>query len=90
MPAELQRRAQTMTDELVASGAETGLQVAVLHEGEIVVDAVSGLADPHTAAPVTADTLFFAASTAKGVATSIAHILVDRGGRPERPPAITL
>ena len=64
---------------LVASGAETGLQVAVLQEGEVVVDAVAGLADPHTAAPVTADTLFFAASTAKGVATSVAHTLVDRG-----------
>ncbi len=68
-----------MLGELVASGAETGLQVAVLHDGEVVVDAVAGLADPHTAAPVTANTLFFAASTGKGVAASVAHTLVDRG-----------
>ena len=68
-----------MIGERVASGAETGLQVAVLHEGEVVADAVAGLADPHTAAPVTADTLFFAASTGKGVAASVAHTLVDRG-----------
>jgi CubicO group peptidase (beta-lactamase class C family) len=76
---ELRRRVQAMIGELVASGADTGLQVAVLHEGEVVVDAVAGLADPHTAAPVAADTLFFAASTGKGVATSVAHTLVDRG-----------
>ena len=68
-----------MIGELVASGAETGLQVAVLHEGEVIVDAVAGLADPHTARPVTADTLFFAASTGKGVAAAVAHTLVDRG-----------
>ncbi len=79
VPVDLQQQVQAMLDELVASGAETGLQVAVLHEGEVVVDAVAGLADPHTAAPVTADTLFFAASTGKGVAASVAHTLVDRG-----------
>lgn len=79
MPSELQRQVQAVLDERVASGAETGLQVAVLHQGEVVVDAVAGPADPHTAAPVTADTLFFAASTGKGVAASVAHTLVDRG-----------
>jgi len=75
---ELGRRVQARIDELVASGAETGLQVAVVHEGEVVVDAVAGLADAQTAAPVTADTPFFAASTGKGVATTVAHTLVER------------
>jgi CubicO group peptidase (beta-lactamase class C family) len=74
-----QRQAQAAIDELVASGVETGIQVAVLHEGAVVVDAVAGLADPRTAEPVTASTLFFAASTGKGVATSVAHVLVERG-----------
>jgi CubicO group peptidase (beta-lactamase class C family) len=74
-----QRQAQAAIDELVASGVETGIQVAVLHEGRVVVDAVAGLADPRTAEPVAASTLFFAASTGKGVATSVAHVLVERG-----------
>lgn len=74
-----QRQVQAAIDQLVASGAETGIQVAVLHEGNVVVDAVAGLADPRTAEPVAASTLFFAASTGKGVATSVAHVLVERG-----------
>lgn len=78
-PLELQRQVQDVIDELVASDAEDGLQVAVLHEGRVVVDAVAGLADPSTGEPVAPDTLFFAASTGKGVATSLAHVLVERG-----------
>ena len=36
-------------DELVASGAETGLQVAVVKDGELVADVARGVADPRTA-----------------------------------------
>jgi CubicO group peptidase (beta-lactamase class C family) len=79
MVVDPQTRVQCVIDLLVTSGAETGVQVAVVHEGDVVVDAVAGLADPHTQEPVTADTLFFAASTGKGVATPIAHIMVERG-----------
>jgi CubicO group peptidase (beta-lactamase class C family) len=78
-PPSLQRRVQDVIDELVASDAEDGIQVAVLQHGRVVVDAVAGLADPRTGRPVGPDTLFFAASTGKGVATSIAHVLVERG-----------
>jgi CubicO group peptidase (beta-lactamase class C family) len=49
-----------------------------VHDSRVVVDAVAGLADPRTGEPVAADTLFFAASTGKGVATSVAHVLVER------------
>lgn len=77
--ADPQREVQDAIDELVASGAETGLQVAVLHDGVVVVDAVAGLADARTAEPVTPGTLFFATSTGKGVATSVVHVLVERG-----------
>lgn len=70
---------QSVIDELVSSGAEVGLQVAVIQNGRMVVDAVSGVADPHTGAAVAGNTLFFAASTAKGVASSLAHVLVERG-----------
>jgi CubicO group peptidase (beta-lactamase class C family) len=76
-PAQVQ--IQAAVDELVASGAEVGLQVAVIKNGRVVVDCVGGVADPRTGVAVTAGTLFWAASTAKGVASSLAHVLVERG-----------
>jgi CubicO group peptidase (beta-lactamase class C family) len=75
----VQAQIQAAADELVGSGAETGLQVAVIKDGKAVADVAVGLADPGTGAPVCADTLFWAASTAKGVASSVAHVLVERG-----------
>jgi CubicO group peptidase (beta-lactamase class C family) len=51
---------QAAIDEFVASGAEIGLQVAVIKHGRVVVDAVSGVADPPTGVAVSADTLFWA------------------------------
>ncbi|MFN8518741.1 MAG: serine hydrolase domain-containing protein [Chloroflexota bacterium] len=75
----LARTMDALLDELVDSGAEVGVQVVVLREGEPVVDAVRGVADPRTGAPVRHDSLFWAGSTAKGVASSLAHVLVDRG-----------
>jgi CubicO group peptidase (beta-lactamase class C family) len=65
-------RIQDAIDDLVRSGAETGLQVAVYRDGDLVVDAVAGPG-------VSSGTLFFAASTAKGVAASVAHVLAERG-----------
>ena len=75
----LQHRVQDIVDELVATGAETGLQVAVHHRGYRVVDVVAGVADGTTGRPVTPETLFFSFSTAKGVAALIAHLLVRNG-----------
>jgi CubicO group peptidase (beta-lactamase class C family) len=66
-------------EELVESGAEIGLQVAVIQDGDTLVDAACGVADPSTGAAVDGSTLFWAGSTAKGVASSVAHVLVDRG-----------
>jgi CubicO group peptidase (beta-lactamase class C family) len=77
--AELRERVQTVMDELIASGVETGVQVAVVHDGAVVVDAVGGVADPATGCPVTPDSLFWAASTAKGMASTVVHVLVERG-----------
>lgn len=75
----LQRRVQDVLDQLVATGAETGLQVAVHHRGDRVVDAIAGVADATTGRPVTPQTPFFSFSTAKGVAALIAHLLVRNG-----------
>lgn len=75
----LQHRIQYVLDELVASGAETGLQVAVDHRGHRVMDAVAGVADSGTGRPVSPETLFFSFSTGKGMAALIAHLLVGNG-----------
>lgn len=66
---DLQDQVQQRLDELVET--ELGLQVAVYHQGELVVDAVAG--------DVTSDTLFYAASTGKAAASTVANVLVDRG-----------
>ena len=50
---------QEIADELVASGAERGVQVAACVDGEQVVDVVAGVADPATGRPVTSDTLVY-------------------------------
>ncbi len=73
---------QGYIDGLVAFGEEVGLQVAVFRCGEPVVDAVAGLAEPDTGRPVTPGTLFYAASTAKGIAATAVHVLMERGELP--------
>jgi CubicO group peptidase (beta-lactamase class C family) len=72
----LQHQVQDVLDKLVATGAETGLQVAVHRQGHRVVEAVAGVADVTTGRPVTPQTSFFSFSTTKGVAALIAHLLV--------------
>src|SRR5439155_1098368 len=70
---------QSAIDQLVESGAERGVQVAVYREGELVVDAVSGVADPVTGRPVMSDTPFYNFSMVKAAASTIVHMLVERG-----------
>ena len=77
--ADVQAEIQAAAEEMVASGAETGLQIAVRRHGRVVADVVSGVADPETGAGVRPGTLFYAASAAKGVAASLAHVLAERG-----------
>lgn len=83
---EVQRRVQHGLDRLVAGGTETGLQVCVLANGYPVVEAVAGGTGSTGAGgtdsageAVAAGTLFYAASTAKGVAATVAHVMVERG-----------
>ena len=75
---DLQQQVQEAIDRLVESGAERGLQVAVYRDGEQVVDAVAGIADPATGRPVTSDTPFYAYSVGKGATSTVAHVLVER------------
>jgi CubicO group peptidase (beta-lactamase class C family) len=77
--ADLQQQVQAAIDELVASGVERGLQVAVYRHGALIVDAVAGVADPLTGRMVTSDTPFFSYSVGKGVAATALHTLAERG-----------
>jgi CubicO group peptidase (beta-lactamase class C family) len=77
--SEVQKQVQTQIDKLVESGAERGMQVAVYQRGKLVVDAVAGIADPATGRPVTPDTPFYNFSTCKAAASTVAHILAERG-----------
>jgi CubicO group peptidase (beta-lactamase class C family) len=76
---DVPKRVQQAVDKLVDSGAERGLQVAVYQRGELVVDAVAGLADPATGHRVTPDTPFYSFSVGKGATSTLAHMLVERG-----------
>jgi CubicO group peptidase (beta-lactamase class C family) len=77
--SELQEQIQKIIDELVASGAERGVQVAVYQDGEQVVDAVAGVADPATGRPVDAGTVFYNFSVGKAATSTIVHLLAERG-----------
>src|SRR5215204_6527720 len=75
---DIQLQVQEVIARLVESGAERGLQVAVYRNGEKVVDAVAGLADPATGRSVTSDTPFFSYSIGRGVASTVVHVLAER------------
>ncbi len=77
--ADAQTRLTEVLADLVASGPETGLQLAVYLEGEVVVDACAGVADARTGRAVDSDTLFCLFSCGKGVTATAAHVLAERG-----------
>jgi len=66
-------------EELVAEGPEIGLQVAAHLDGQLVVDAWAGVADPGSGRKVDGDTLFMLSSTTKGITATCAHVLADSG-----------
>ncbi|GHB31565.1 esterase [Streptomyces xanthochromogenes] len=86
----LQQELQSAVDELVDSGAETGLQVAVYHEGGLVADAVAGLADTRSGRRVSSGTPFFSFSAGKVMTSLIAHLLVKRGAVGYDAPLVEL
>ncbi|HEV8372308.1 MAG TPA: serine hydrolase domain-containing protein [Actinomycetota bacterium] len=76
---EAQQRVQQAIDQLVESGTERGIQVAVYRDGEQVVDAVAGVTDPASGRPVDAGTVFYNFSVVKGATATVAHMLAERG-----------
>jgi CubicO group peptidase (beta-lactamase class C family) len=77
--AALQARVQRRVDALVASGQETGVQVAAWLDGEQIVDVCAGAADAETGRPVTPDTPFFSYSTGKRLVGTLVHVLAEQG-----------
>jgi CubicO group peptidase (beta-lactamase class C family) len=77
--SELQQDIQKVIDELVDAGTERGVQVAVYRDGEQVVDAVAGVADPDSGRPVDPGTVFYNYSIAKAAASTVVHRLAERG-----------
>ena len=75
----IQGQVQKAIDEMVESGRERGLQVAVYHRGKQVVDAVAGVADPATGRAYTSDTPVYCYSVVKAAASTLVHMLVERG-----------
>ena len=61
----IQEQVQETLDELVASGAELGVQVVAYRDGVKVVDTVAGVAAPDGPL-VTAGTVFYNFSVGKG------------------------
>lgn len=78
MIASLQNDVQKLFDRLVAEDKERGLQAAVYFQGELVVHAWAGLADPARGLAVTGETLFPVFSCGKGVTSTIVHRLAER------------
>lgn len=73
----IQREVQAVIDELVDSGTERGLQVAVYRGGVLLVEAIAGTdAAGRSLQP---DTPVHAMSTGKGVAATVVHVLADQG-----------
>ena len=72
--SELQTQVQQAIDELVESGAERGVQVAVYRRGEQVVDAVAGLADPATGRKVESGTPFYNFSLEHPLVHNLTHL----------------
>ena len=63
--SDLQNTVQELLDELIGSGTERGIQVAAYVEGQPVVDAVAGVAEPATGRLVEPGTVFYNFSIAR-------------------------
>lgn len=77
--SDAQERMRTVLEEIVASGRESGLQLAAYLDGHLVVDACAGVADGRTGRPVDSGTLFSLFSCGKGLTAAAAHLLAERG-----------
>jgi CubicO group peptidase (beta-lactamase class C family) len=71
-------KVRAVLGSLVEDTPEIGLQVAAYLDGELVIDAWAGMADPAAGKPVDGDTLFMLSSTTKGVTATCVHACVEK------------
>lgn len=71
-------RVRDVLSALVRDTPEIGLQVAAYLDGDLIVDAWAGMADPATGRPVDGDTLFMSSSTTKGITATCMHICAEQ------------
>lgn len=72
-------RVAELLQQQIADGQQIGVQVCAYLDGKPVVDTWAGNMGPRDDRPVAADSLFSSFSTTKGVASTLLHILADRG-----------
>ncbi|MFI5925629.1 serine hydrolase domain-containing protein [Micromonospora sp. NPDC051543] len=66
-------------DELIATGRESGVQVAAYLHGSPILDVHAGSADRATGRTLTADTPIWSVSTGKALTATVTHVLAERG-----------
>ena len=79
MIVPVQKSVMHILNYAIESLGECGLQVAAYHQGELVVDAVAGIADPETGRRVEGDTPFLVFSCSKGITATLVHRLHEAG-----------
>ncbi|MFN9108646.1 MAG: serine hydrolase domain-containing protein, partial [Bacteroidota bacterium] len=67
----------TRMHEAIALGHEEGLQLAVYHHGQLVVDLTIGTKDD-AGTPLKPDDMMMVWSTSKGITATAIHILAER------------
>lgn len=72
-------RVRGVLEAAAAAGTESAVQVVVVVDGQVVADEVIGHGDVAARTPVASDDLFFAASTGKGITSTVVHCLLERG-----------
>ena len=65
-------------DAAIASGREEGIQLAVYHHGQLIVDITRGTRDD-AGTPLRPDDMTMGWSTSKGITATCMHILAERG-----------
>lgn len=75
----IQQQMMELLQTVVRDGKERGVQLAVYLDGELIVDAWAGVADPATGRLVDGETLFPVFSVTKGIAATLIHRLVEHG-----------
>ena len=79
MQPHIIKKLQNLLDEACENSSECGLQLAIFVNGNPFADLTAGYADAEKKRPVQNNTLFPVFSVGKGILSTVAHRLVERG-----------